>query len=64
MTAQLGEDAKSPARLGVSGDFAFASLGSDPTRDSQSLTTWVPPANSSCLPCLVGLLLIVTAITM
>ena len=31
---------------------------------SQPLTTWVPPASSSCLPCLVGLLLIVTAITM
>ncbi len=29
----------------------------------QVLTTWVPPANSSCLPCLVGLPLIVTAMT-
>ena len=29
-----------------------------------ALTTCVPPASSSCLPCLVGLLLIVTAITM
>ena len=26
------------------------------------MTTWVPPASSSCLPCLVGLPLIVTAI--
>ena len=29
----------------------------------QPLTTCVPPANSSCLPCLVGLPLIVTAMT-
>ena len=31
---------------------------------AQPLTTWVPPASSSCLPCLVGLPLMVTAMTM
>ena len=36
----------------------------DVRRFDQPLITWVPPANSSCLPCLHGLALIVTAMTM
>ena len=50
-----------PARRGL-----VAVLGSDglPAPTTQPLTTWVPPASSSCLPCLVGLPLMVTAITM